>query len=285
MTENIIKTVKIKRIINECNGIKTIIFSIKDKPFSENPKPPKPGQFLMIWVPGVDEVPMSISGCDEIGNWSISVKNVGECTEALHELKLGDYIGIRGPLGNHFTIPKDNSKKIFLIGGGIGMAPLKILASELFQKNLKFTVIEGAKVDSDVIFVDDFHMLTENDSKVIFCTDDGSYGTEGFASDVFQDQIKDYSEEELSNIVAYTCGPEIMMHKVFQICEKYGIELQASLERIMRCGSGLCGLCALDPLGLLVCKDGPVFKSDVLRETKDFGKFKRDFTGRKIPLS
>ena len=75
------------------------------------------------------------------------------------------------------------------------------------------------------------------------------------------------------------------MYEVFQICEKYNIELQASLERIMRCGCGLCGLCVLDPLGLLVCKDGPIFSSNDLRNMEDFGKNKRDFSGKKISLN
>jgi len=83
----------------------------------------------------------------------------------------------------------------------------------------------------------------------------------------------------------YACGPEIMIYKVFQICENYNIELKASLERIMRCGCGLCGLCSIDPLGLLVCKDGPVFSSKDLRRMEDFGKYRRDFTGKKIPIN
>ncbi len=285
MTENTIKTVKIDRILNECDGIKTFIFNVQENPLSDPPNPPKPGQFLMLWVPGVDEVPMSISGYDEKGNWSITVKNVGECTDALHNLRIGDYIGLRGPLGNHFTMSKDESQKVFLIGGGIGMAPLRFLASELNKSNRKFSIIEGAKIDSDLIYVDEFHDLTEGESEVFFCTDDGSYGLEGFVSDNFEKKIKDLSKEVLENTIAYTCGPEIMMYKVFQICEKYNIKLQASLERIMRCGCGLCGLCAIDPLGLLVCKDGTVFSSEQLKEMEDFGKFKRDFSGKKIQIN
>ena len=75
-----------------------------------------------------------------------------------------------------------------------------------------------------------------------------------------------------------------MIYEVLNICNKYNIELQASLERIMRCGCGLCGLCAVDPLGLLVCKDGPIFSSKTLDQMKDFGNFKRDFSGKKISI-
>jgi dihydroorotate dehydrogenase electron transfer subunit len=79
LTNYVIKTVKINRIINDCEGVKTLFFNFK-KVDNINYNKPKPGQFVMVWVPGIDEVPMSISGCDEIGNWSITVKNVGECT-------------------------------------------------------------------------------------------------------------------------------------------------------------------------------------------------------------
>ena len=283
MTENIIRTVKIKRIINECDGVKTIIFNKKEN----NAKKyihPKPGQFVMVWVPGVDEVPMSISGYSEDGNWSITVKNVGECTNALHDLRIGDYIGVRGPLGNHFKLPDDLSKQIFLIGGGIGMAALKALSAELIDRKFKFTVIEGAKIDNDLMYMDEFQVYNKDFSQFHFCTDDGSYGEKGFASDIFENVLKDYSENDISNLIVYACGPEIMLYKLFQICEKYNIEYYASLERIMRCGCGLCGLCAIDPLGLLVCKDGPVFNSETLSKIEDFGKHKRDFSGKKIPV-
>ena len=109
MTENMIRTVKVENIIDECNGVKTIFFNLKKG--NEDYIAPKPGQFVMLWVPGVDEVPMSVSGYDNNENWSITVKNVGECTNAIHNLVLGDYIGIRGPLGNNFQIPTNKSKK------------------------------------------------------------------------------------------------------------------------------------------------------------------------------
>lgn len=277
-----IRTVKVERVINECNGVKTLFFNLKKE--NKDYIAPKPGQFVMVWVPGVDEVPMSISGYDDNGNWSITVKNVGECTNALYNLTLGNYIGVRGPLGNHFPISTDKSKKLLLIGGGIGMAPLKWLSSELIRMKYHFIVIEGAKINKELMFMDDFQLYNQDFSEFHFCTDDGSYGVKGIASDVFEDLIKNYTKEELSNLIVYTCGPEIMLYRLFQICEKHSIEFYASLERIMRCGCGLCGLCTLDPLGLLVCKDGSIFGLETLKKIKDFGKYQRDFTGKKIDL-
>ncbi|MFX1313344.1 MAG: dihydroorotate dehydrogenase electron transfer subunit [Promethearchaeota archaeon] len=282
MTENIIKTVRIYKIVNECNDVKTLFFNMKEG--NTDYIPPKPGQFVMVWIPGVDEVPMSVSGYDENGNWTITVKDIGECTNSIHQLKIGDFIGIRGPLGNYFKIPNDKSKQIFLIGGGIGLAPLKCFAVKLIEKNFTFTIIAGAKTDRDLIFIDDFQSYKNYLSEIHFCTDDGSTGLKALASDIFEQIIKEFNEDEFKNIIVYSCGPEIMLYKLLQICDKHNIELYASLERIMRCGCGLCGLCALDPVGLLVCKDGPVFNSEVLIKIEDFGKYQRDFTGKKITL-
>ena len=279
MLKNKINTVKIEQTEQICPDIKKISFRVSNKDFN-----PKPGQFLMIWVPGVDEIPMSISNFTEEGICSFYVKNVGECTNALHEMNEGDYIGFRGPLGNWFELPKGSFIKIFIVAGGIGIAPLLFLSSELHKRRIPFTLIEGGKVKNDLIFSDDFQDLDKDQAEIFYCTDDGSYGIEGFASDAFESVLKNYSQKTLSNAFAYTCGPEKMMYSIFKICERHQIKLQASLERIMRCGCGLCGLCSLDPTGLLVCKDGPVFKSAILRQIEDFGKCRRDFTGRKIEL-
>ena len=278
LTKNMIETVKIKAIIDECDGVKTFVFERKDT------NAPKPGQFLMIWIPGVDEIPMSISSYKDNGEWAISVKKVGECTNSIHNLKVGDYIGVRGPLGNFFRIPQETNKNIYLIGGGIGMVPLRFLTSELIKMRYKFKFIEGAKVKDEILFPHEFLEYQQEDLEFHFCTDDGSYGERGFATELFEQKIENLSKEELKNSIVFTCGPEIMIYKILQICREKKIEMYASLERIMRCGCGLCGLCVLDPLGLLVCKDGPVFNSHMLAEMEDFGKFKRDFSGKKISL-
>ncbi|MFX0076368.1 MAG: dihydroorotate dehydrogenase electron transfer subunit [Candidatus Hermodarchaeota archaeon] len=278
MTKNMIETVRIKSIINECEAVRTLIFERNDISV------PKPGQFLMIWVPGVDEIPMSISCYKTNGEWAITVKNVGECTNSLNNLKVGDYIGVRGPLGSSFQIPQDKNKKIFLVGGGIGMAPLRFLAFELLKLGYNFKIIEGGKNQDEIVFLNEFHEYNQKVLEFHYCTDDGSYGEKGFATDLFKHLIENLEKEDIRKSIVYTCGPEIMMYKILQICIDNQIEMYASLERIMRCGCGLCGLCVLDPLGLLVCKDGPVFNLQKLTELEDFGKLKRDFSGRKIPI-
>ena len=276
MNENMIKTVKIIETIEECPGVKTITFKTDGNP--------RPGQFIMVWVPGVDEIPMSVSGFREDGIWSITVKEVGECTEALYNLKVGDLIGVRGPFGNYFNLPEDNAIVPFLIGGGVGSAPLKFLASELEKHEIKSILIEGAREKQELLYVQELGNLQNSLTKIFFCTDDGSYGESGTASEVFIEIFEVFSKENDVKIEVFTCGPEKMMYRIFEYCEKIKIPVQASLERIMRCGCGLCGLCSLDPLGLLVCKDGPVFDSKILRNLEDFGKYKRDFTGKKIEI-
>jgi dihydroorotate dehydrogenase electron transfer subunit len=277
LTENMITTVRVDRIKQECLDVKTLYFNVKLQK-------PKPGQFLMVWIPGIDEIPMSVSGWNKNNEWSITVKNVGECTENLSNIKTGDYIGIRGPLGNHFTIPNSNFSKLVLIAGGIGVAPIKFLADDLINQKRKFTFIEGAKSENQLIFKELLKSEERNIDEIIFCTDDGSFGTKAFAPEMLENLIPTLSEE-FENVVIYACGPELMLYEIFNICKKHKIKLQVSLERVMRCGCGLCGLCALDPLGLLVCKDGPVFNSEQLRKIEDFGRYKRNFAGKKIKLN
>jgi len=291
LTKNMIETVKIKRIIDECDGVKTFVFE------KNNASVPKPGQFVMIWVPGVDEIPMSLSDFDDNGNWAITVKNVGECTNAIHNLQVGDFIGVRGPLGNYFKLPTDGSKKIILVGGGLGNAALKYLATKLDASKIAFQLIKAIEDESKAIFVNDYLNFSSSTSDINLCVEfDNSldevptvkkfYNSKfiGLAHKRLESLINEYPKNEISDLIIYACGPEKMIYKIFQICEKYGIELQASLERIMRCGCGICGLCSIDPLGLLVCKDGPVFSLKDLRRMEDFGKYKRDFSGKKISI-
>jgi dihydroorotate dehydrogenase electron transfer subunit len=250
------EVLEIKSVVNENKNVKTFFFDKKIKN--------EPGQFLMVWVPRLDEKPFAVSFENPLG---ITVEKVGPFTEKLFIMKKGDKLGIRGPYGNGFKL---KGKKICLVSGGCGVIPLALL-SEKFKK-VKITAIIGAGTKDDLFFIG---RLKKCCSKVIVTTDDGSYGIKGFTTDVLKDLLKNEKFD-----CVYTCGPEVMMKKVFEICEKNKIECQASLERYMKCGFGLCGQCCID--GMRVCKEGPVLSSKKLRKLTEFGAFERDKCGGKV---
>jgi len=267
---NKLRTTRILSIKIESPTVKT--FTFKDKECIKA----KPGQFLMLWIPGVDEIPLSILDAKENGIISVAVKKVGEATEALHSKKAGDIIGVRGPFGNSFTI---KTGRILMVGGGTGTAPLLFLAKKLASETTKLVFVIGAKTIEELLFIDKLKStLAREKTQLIATTEDGSYGIKGIATTPLETLL----EKEKFDMI-YTCGPEQMMRKVFDLAEKHGITLEASLERLMRCAVGLCGSCVIG--GYCVCKEGPVFTAEQLREVKnEFGVSKRDFDGRKIPL-
>ena len=259
--EGTLKSTEIIEIRKESPSIKSFFFVY--------PIDIQPGQFLIVWVPGVGEAPFTVSRYD--GNvMSISVRKTGKVTTALHNMKEGEKIGIRGPYGNGFKLRGD---QIALLAGGCGAAPLLYLASVAKRENKKIHFFMGASTKDEVLFHDEI----ENYGDLHATTDDGTYGRKGFPTDAFKEILE---KEEIDAV--YTCGPEVMMKNVFEICNEKKIPLQASLERHMKCGIGLCGACLCD--GLCVCKDGPVFEDSLLSKMKEFGTWTRDSCGVKKEL-
>ena len=252
---------KIIDIREENKNIKTLMFNY--------PKKMNPGQFFMIWIPRIDEIPMSVSYIKN-NIKGITFKKVGDATKALYNLDVGDKIGIRGPYGNGFEI---NGKKILFVGGGTGIAMLAPAIDEAVSKNISSIVIIGVKNCNELFFED---RLKKCNVKLYISTDDGSKGYCGFASDLAKDLI---CKTKFSSVL--TCGPEIMMKKLFDFCAN--ISFQASLERYMKCGVGICSQCCIGN-GLRVCVEGPVFERDVLKNVKDFGFYRRDASGGKVDL-
>jgi len=247
--------------VTEASDIKTITFKNKSAVL--------PGQFFMIWIPGVDEIPMSVSYITRDVK-GITFRNIGEATRALARLKPGDRIGIRGPYGNGFRI---TGKHLLFVGGGTGIAMLAPVVEQAQKRKLNLTVILGVKTKKELFFE---NRLRRSGATVLVSTDDGSKGYKGYASEL----AKDILEKEHINAV-YTCGPEPMMKSLLSHCKT--IPFQASLERYMKCSIGLCGQCCIGK-GLRVCVDGPIFDGKTLRHCEDFGTFKRDASGRKIPI-
>lgn len=248
------------------------VFTFKDRWCAKA----SPGQFLMLWIPGVDEIPLSILGADqEKAAVSVAVKRVGEATSALHSMKVGDQIGVRGPFGNSFTLKKG---KVLLVGGGVGIAPLTFLARELAAKTVsKISVVLGAKTRGELIFLNGLKRLC-GEENVLAATEDGSYGVKGLASSLAESVM---AREKFDAV--YTCGPEPMTRAVLDRAEELGVYAEASLERLMRCAIGICGSCVIG--GYRVCRDGPIFNLNQLKTVKnEFGIWKRDFNGKRIPV-
>ncbi|MFH1822030.1 MAG: dihydroorotate dehydrogenase electron transfer subunit [Methanobacteriota archaeon] len=259
------KPVKIKKISKESPKVKSFYLEHHGTEF------PRPGQFVMAWLPSHEEVPMSISGAGD-GFIRISVANEGPTSAGLHKLKSGGRLFLRGPYGNGFSIDEG---PFLIVGGGYGTAPLIYAAKSISESRERFTFIVGAKKKSELLFLNEARKLGV---KVEAATDDGSAGHHGFVTDLVELLLK---EKKFKTIL--TCGPERMMYEVVKHGVKRGIRVQASLERYMKCGFGICGSCVLDPIGLRVCSDGPVFDGALLLKT-EFGKRKRDASGARVTI-
>lgn len=242
---------KITEVKEECKDIKTFFF---DESLDVHP-----GQFIMVWIPGVGEKPFSLSYRN-----GFTVKKIGNFTKKHNQLEVGDKIGIRGPYGHGFTLQTERS---LIIGGGIGVAPLRLLAANL---DAQIFSILGFRTKSKIIFESEFRKL----GKLKMTTDDGSYGQRGFPTDY----LKNLDFGSFDGY--YACGPESLMKEVHQLLDMQG---EFSLERYMRCGLGICGSCSFG--GQRVCRDGPVFSSKELEEIPDFGNFTYDKAGKKTSIS
>ncbi|MBS7633495.1 dihydroorotate dehydrogenase electron transfer subunit [Candidatus Bathyarchaeota archaeon] len=271
ITNNKLRTTAIQCIKTESPTVKT--FTFKDKHCAKA----KPGQFLMLWIPGVDEIPLSILGADRNGDVSVSVKNVGEATQALHRRKVGDIIGVRGPFGNSFSLAKG---RVLLVGGGTGLVPLLFHAKKSLSKVKLIVFVAGAKTKDELLFADEIRkVVSDRKMEFIETTEDGSCGFKGLCTQPLEPLL----EKNKFNMI-YACGPEQMIKEVFCLAQKHKIGFEASLERLMRCAVGLCGSCLLGKYR--VCRDGPVFTGRQLEEASaEFGVSKRDFDGRRILIN
>jgi len=223
---------------------------------------PAPGQYAMVWIRGVDEIPMSFSG-----SHTITVQSVGEATQALFQLGPGDSLGLRGPLGNGFIL---RGEKILLIGGGVGTAPLAYLGEQARSQGLEVTSLIGFRCNEDLIFKSRFEAL--GDTRIT--TDDGSACIHGRVAVGLADlNLNEYDQ-------IYLCGPEMMMWDIITRTREHAGKTQACINRYFKCAAGICGSCCLDPGGLRVCVEGPVIMADRLLDS-EFGRYRRGPAGGK----
>ena len=255
--------ITIEKVIDETPTVRTLVFS--DNIMSNV----LPGQFAMVWIPGINELPMSVMISKESGKAAFTVRKHGLASTGLFNIKAGEKIGIRGPYGNAFDIKEG---KLLLVGGGTGLVPMMRLLT-FVKPTDDVTVLIGAKSKDEVFFEDLANDLLKNNShNVIISTDDGSYGEKGFVTDIVEKLV---SESHFDAV--YTCGPEKMMYKTVQSAHSRGMFVQASLERMMKCGVGICGSCCVGED--LACKDGTVFDGDHLSQNTEFGYSHRNKAG------
>lgn len=237
----------------------------------------KPGQFVMVWLPGLDEKPMAVSYHTK-NEFAFTSKAIGKFTNALDKLKKGDNLGIRGPYGNCFSTKdrhgeRDSSRASHVtacvVAGGVGMASVSTLIDNL--KNP--IIINGARSKDFLIYLKRYRH-----KKMIVATDDGSYGRKGLVTEALEEVL--YQNKRIK--IVYTCGQEMMMKGVLEICRKYKVDCETSVERYMACGFGICGKCMINDK--IVCLDGPIFNSKQLSKMSEFGNLSRLKSGRKVTI-
>ena len=252
---------KINDIIDETPDTKTFVFDGKVDA--------RPGQFVMAWLPGVSSNPFSISNDDP---FQLTIKKVKR-TEDDHpfswkafDLEPGDDMFLSEPRGNSFLDFYKNGFEYYLVAGGAGAIPLAFMAEKMKKKP---NVMLGAETREKIIFEERFK---KNSKGIWVSTDDGSYGHKGQITDLMDKQIFVYKPQY------FICGPMEMLPKMGEILSEHmnPENIVYSLEGYMKCSEGYCGSC--EKHGYSVCKDGPVFSYDMIKDGLDY---KRSKSGKK----
>ncbi|MBT4120452.1 MAG: dihydroorotate dehydrogenase electron transfer subunit [Candidatus Magasanikbacteria bacterium] len=276
MENNNPQFIPISKIVEEAQDIKTFYF--------EHSLNSKPGQFIMLWVPEHDQKPFSIA-YDDGKSFGLTFFKRGPTTTKLFDMKVGERVGIEGPFGTSFSRKPDTH--YIMVAGGYGAAPLGFLAESLLSppagggdarraEGVGVDFCVGARNKDLVLFKNRIEKIPN--TKLHIATDDGSEGHKGYITDILSNLI-DSAEKK---VLVVTCGPELMEKKILNICNEKNTDCEISIERYMKCGVGICGQCAVDPIGICMCKEGPVVKRELANKITEFGKYHRDKSGKII---
>jgi NAD(P)H-flavin reductase len=228
------------------------------------------GQFNMLYIFGLGEVPISISGDPDNPERLIhTTRAVGPVTKAMRKLRRGNMLGVRGPYGTNWPVDKAVGKDVMIITGGIGLAPLRPALYHILNHRDdygKVSLLYGARTPEDLLYTKELEKWgTRPDLEVHVSVDRASGDWKGNVGVVTT--LIPKSTADPKNTVAMVCGPEIMMRFTILELQKRGLQnedIYISMERNMKCGLGVCGHCQLG--GVFVCKDGPVFRYDNLKD-------------------
>jgi len=231
------------------------------------------GQFIELSVFGVGEAPLSISSSpSRRSSFQCTVKAVGSVTDALHRMKEGDIIGIRGPFGNGFPFIELLGLDILFVGGGIGLAPLRSLIVNMLDNRSDFgkiTLLYGARTPSELLFKEDLAVWEQLEGFQVLTTvdraDETWQGNVGVVTTLLS-KVK----VDPSRTVAFVCGPPVMFRFAIAELQRIGLsddQIISTLERYMKCGVGKCGHCCISHK--YVCQDGPVFSYDEIKTLQE----------------
>lgn len=236
--------------------------SLALRPVDQPIRAPLPGQFTMLYVFGVGEIPVSISGSSGVSGIVHTIRTVGPVSRALCETNPGTVLGVRGPFGTSWGLPVPPAQDLVVVAGGIGLAPLRPVirhAAAHRERYRSVTVLIGARTPGELLYTGEYDTWREHGLDVRVTVDRAGQDWTGNVG-VVTTLIPSVDPRVTT---AFACGPEAMMRFAARDLVDRGMApraIRVSLERNMRCGVGLCGHCQLGPL--LVCRDGPVVGYD-----------------------
>lgn len=264
---------EIEEIREESPDVKTFRLDIAQNGNGNGKFKFQPGQFVELSVFGVGESPFGVaSPASHEGKLECSIKRLGSVTRAVHEMNEGDFVGVRGPFGNSFPLDEMKGKNVVIVGGGIGLAPLRPLIGDILENREEFrdvTILCGARTVDALIYRDDMEAWKKRDDVNTVVTVDPGGDTPGWDGKVgLIPKVLEELPVTTENSLLVTCGPPIMIHFTLQSAGKMGFQpeqIWTTLERKMQCGFGKCGHCMIGDK--YICRDGPVFS---YKQIKDF---------------
>lgn len=249
---------EVLRVDRETDDTVTLSLAARDTPLAA----PDPGQFNMLWAPGVGEVPISLAG--QVGDHLVhTVRAVGAVTSALCALQRGDQLGVRGPFGRGWGLEDAEGRDILIVAGGLGLAPLRPVIDAVRADRSRYgrvAVIIGSRAPDALLYTEELaDWAADLDARITVDVAPPGWRGDVGAVTALLGAVTTRPDREL----AFVCGPEIMMRVVANAITERGTaaeDVRVSLERNMHCGIGQCGRCQLGPL--LLCQDGPVASWD-----------------------
>ncbi len=272
-TENVYlpKIAVLDRVVSEISEVKTFHWHFENADEQQRFQHFHPGQFAEVSLFGVGEFPTSLPPSPTEDSTFFTVRRVGSCTAALHDLKPGDKFAVRGPYGNGFPMEQYRGKNLVFVAGGIGLIPLRsaiVYALKNRGEYQRIQIFHGAKTPQELMYISNLLEWQQTPGVECYLTvdraQDGWAGNIGVVGSLFK---KPGVQVPVENTIAFVCGPPIMFRFVIKDLLAMGMRehnIVSTLERYMKCGVGKCGHCCIG--AAYVCVDGPVFTYEQIKK-------------------